>query len=276
MEKIESKLKSLSRIEQFSLDNLSLICKGTGYQIFGYTETQASGLIKISFLIDLFYMDDIIDIYGLQFIYFFDRNSKIKIFFFDAKSGELIHKEKLIKNFTDEKFTRKFFAKEVNFYEDEYLSDELDLLDYVARRPNLKFSQKKLLFIHDKRSSEEKEESEKDEWLDEDDNELSILLFKKGKKLYKENLYKDALKRFNMAFYKCSIGFKYEYMYLWWWAACLFNIKDYNKCVIIYYKALHRMKDENDIELCKRQIECAIRRREKKGNELKIKNIFGL
>lgn len=276
MEKIESQLKLLSRIEQFTLDNLNLICRGSEYKIFGYTRSETSDLLKISFLIDLLYMDDIIDTYGFQFVYFFDRNSKIKVFFFDKKSGELIHKEKLIKNFTDDKFTRNFFAKEVNFYEDEYLSDELDLLDYVISRPNLKLSKKNLLSIQENKSSDQKGESEKDEWLDEDDNELSILLFKKGKKLYKENLYKDALKRFNMAFYKCSIGFKYEYMYLWWWAACLFKLKDYNKCIVIYLKALHRMKDEKDIESCRRQIECAIRRREKIGNELRIKNIFGL
>lgn len=273
MEEIESKLGSLSRIEQFTLDHLSSICKGSDYKIFGYSRSEGDNLIKVSFLIDFFYMDDIIDIYGLQFVFFFEKNSKVKNFFFAKKSGELIPKEKLVKHFNDHRFTQKFFAKKVNFYEDEYLDDEMDLFNYATGRPSSKFCQKKMLSI-ERQSAGEKFES--DECLDEDDDELSILLFKKGKKLFKEKLYQDALQRFNMAFYKSAVGFKYEYLYLWWWAACLFKLRDYNKSVIIYYKALHRMENEKDIEMCKKQIECAMRRKERKINELKIKNIFGL
>lgn len=271
MEKIELKLKSLSRVEQFSLENLKLICQESDYKIFGYSQTDSSNLIKISFLIDFFYMDDIIDLYGLQYTYFFDRNAKIKNFFFDKKSGELIQKEILLRHINDDTFAAKFFAKKVNFFEDEYLNDELDFLDYANSRPKSKFIKKKFI-LNDRESSSE--DKENDENLDEDNDQLSLLLFKKGKKLYKEKFYQDALQRFNLAFYKCSVGYKYEFLYLWWWAACLFKLKDYGKSVIIYYKALHRMDNEKDIEMCKRQIDCAIRRRERIVNELKIKNIF--
>ncbi|CAF0885802.1 unnamed protein product [Brachionus calyciflorus] len=254
MQKIESKLNSLKKIEDFSSENLSQICEGTDFRIYGYTRLESDDLINVSFLLDVFYMDDLIDFYGFQFAFFHEQESKIKNFYFDKKSGQVIPQIKLFNLFDKNPKLSVFVKCEKVLNEDKQAKSLLE---------------KDIGFKKEKSDSDDSENEQ-------DDDELSMVLFKKGKKLYKDQKYRDAMKRFNMAYYKCSVGCKNEYLYLWWWAACLYQMKDFDRAVIIYFKALHRMDNEEDIELCKRQIESAMRKKEKRLAKLKLNNIFGL